>query len=440
MLRSILILLISFLFFGTAVWSADTKISALTANSSPVDADQIPNTQVSSSTTKMTTFGQLKTYISTAPSLVTPTADTLDTGNGANELYGMDQNVKTISTPTFAGATLSSGSTTLGTVLGTINATSATSFRVPNSVTTPATCTVGDVYFDTDATSGKRIYGCESANTWVSESGTAGATNFNDIGVPTGNGSIALGAYTSTFTSTLDSAAASVMTITDTDASLANSTSLMTLKFADVASANGLFVTAVDTSAGTPRTVLTIGASGKITTGVTGTGSIDIGSTGVRLTDDGDGALTMKSISSGNQEDLTVNLDDTANTAVLSSSTGVTYIDTGGIGIVPRVNTTASSATPAINVDTTDMFTITAQAAAITSMSSGLTGNARNGQQLLIRILDNGTARAITWGASFASRGATLPTTTVLSKYLYVKFYYNSTASTWDCVAVSQEL
>jgi len=104
-----------------------------------------------------------------------------------------------------------------------------------------------------------------------------------------------------------------------------------------------------------------------------------------------------------------------------------------------RVNTVASSATPSINTDTTDMFTITALAAAITSMSTNLTGTPQNGQKLIIRILDNGTARAITWGSSFASRGVQLPTTTVLSKYLYVGFIYNSTTSTWDCVAVSEE-
>lgn len=102
-------------------------------------------------------------------------------------------------------------------------------------------------------------------------------------------------------------------------------------------------------------------------------------------------------------------------------------------------NTVTSHATPSINTDACDIFTITAQAEAITSMTSGLSGTPVNGQKLIIRILDNGTARAITWGTSFASRGATLPTTTVLSKYLYVGLIYNSTASKWDCVAVVNE-
>lgn len=104
-----------------------------------------------------------------------------------------------------------------------------------------------------------------------------------------------------------------------------------------------------------------------------------------------------------------------------------------------RTNTVASSGTPSINTDTTDIFTITALAAAITSMTTNLSGTPVNGQKLIIRIKDDGTARAITWGASFASRGATLPTTTTVNKYLYVGFIYNSTASVWDCVAVSTE-
>lgn len=108
-------------------------------------------------------------------------------------------------------------------------------------------------------------------------------------------------------------------------------------------------------------------------------------------------------------------------------------------GVDPVTDTVASSATPSINVGTTDIFTITALATAITSMTSGLSGTPVNGQKLTIRIKDDGTARAITWGASFASRGATLPTTTVLGKYMYVGFMYNSTASVWDCVALSNE-
>lgn len=107
--------------------------------------------------------------------------------------------------------------------------------------------------------------------------------------------------------------------------------------------------------------------------------------------------------------------------------------------IAPRTNTVTSHATPTINTDTTDVFTITALAEAITSMTTNLSGTPINGQKLIIRIKDNGTARAITWGASYASRGATLPTTTILSKYLYIGLIYNSTAAVWDCVTTAYE-
>lgn len=107
--------------------------------------------------------------------------------------------------------------------------------------------------------------------------------------------------------------------------------------------------------------------------------------------------------------------------------------------VTPKSTTEVSSATPTINTDNTDIHTITALAVAITSMTTNLSGTPTNGQKLIIRILDNATARAITWGASFVSRGATLPTTTTLSKYLYVGLIWNSTASVWDCVAVINE-
>lgn len=105
--------------------------------------------------------------------------------------------------------------------------------------------------------------------------------------------------------------------------------------------------------------------------------------------------------------------------------------------ITPRINTVTSSATPSINVGTTDQFNITALAADITSMTTNLTGTPVDGQKLLIRIKDNGTARAIAWGASFVSSGvATLLTTTVISKTHLNLFIYDAVATKWVCVAV----
>jgi hypothetical protein len=105
-----------------------------------------------------------------------------------------------------------------------------------------------------------------------------------------------------------------------------------------------------------------------------------------------------------------------------------------------RANGEASNATPTPNADTTDLYYLTALAEAATFGAP--TGTPGNGQKLLIRILDNATARALAWNSGaggYIARGVALPTTTVLSKYLYVGLIYNSVASKWDCVATSQE-
>jgi hypothetical protein len=106
-----------------------------------------------------------------------------------------------------------------------------------------------------------------------------------------------------------------------------------------------------------------------------------------------------------------------------------------------RANGEASNATPAPNADTTDLYYLTALAEAATFGAP--TGSPVNGQKLAIRILDNGTARALSWDAGaggYIARGALLPTTTIQSKYLYAGFIYNATASKWDCVGVAAEL
>ena len=140
-----------------------------------------------------------------------------------------------------------------------------------------------------------------------------------------------------------------------------------------------------------------------------------------------------------NLEAITAIATDTINERTAATGVSVDGVTLKDNHLVPKVNTVASAAEPAINVGTTNIFTITALAVAITSFTTNLTGTPFTGQKLEIRILDNGTARAITWGASFASRGATLPTTTTISKYLRVGLEWNEVTSTWDCIAVVEE-
>lgn len=108
--------------------------------------------------------------------------------------------------------------------------------------------------------------------------------------------------------------------------------------------------------------------------------------------------------------------------------------------IQKRVTSITSSATPTINTDDCDAVNITALAAAITSMTANLSGAPNDFDTLIFRIKDNGTARAITWGASFLAGGVALPTTTVISKVLTVGFIYDTVKTAWSCIASAQEV
>lgn len=105
--------------------------------------------------------------------------------------------------------------------------------------------------------------------------------------------------------------------------------------------------------------------------------------------------------------------------------------------IQPRLVAVTQSATPAINSDNGDIFTITGLAQAVTSFTTNLTGTPVDGQKMELRITDNGTARALTFGASFASTTVTLPTTTVISTRLRISFEWDGTASLFACIGVA---
>lgn len=98
-------------------------------------------------------------------------------------------------------------------------------------------------------------------------------------------------------------------------------------------------------------------------------------------------------------------------------------------------NTSGTSFTP--NVDTHDMFIVTALASGTTFNAP--TGTITNGQRLTIRIKDNGTARNLTWNAIYRVIGTTLPTATTANKTIYVHCIYNSQDTTWDVIMVNIE-
>lgn len=86
-----------------------------------------------------------------------------------------------------------------------------------------------------------------------------------------------------------------------------------------------------------------------------------------------------------------------------------------------------------------NIYNITAQGAAVTTISAP-SGTPTDGNELYIRVVDNGTARAISgWNAIYsAGTNLSFPTTTTLGKYMIMKFVYNTMNSInkWQLVAV----
>lgn len=117
----------------------------------------------------------------------------------------------------------------------------------------------------------------------------------------------------------------------------------------------------------------------------------------------------------------------------------MSFSRTGDIGpagsMVRRVASTTTAAAPAPNADATDIYILTAQASPAGFIAP--TGTPYDGQPLLIRIKDNGTARLLTFSTAYrASADLAFPATTLAGKWLYIGFNYNAIDAKWDLVAV----
>ncbi len=106
--------------------------------------------------------------------------------------------------------------------------------------------------------------------------------------------------------------------------------------------------------------------------------------------------------------------------------------------ITPRVTSIAGTTSPqAPTSDSVDTWVHSAMTVGMTF--SAPTGTPTDGQKLMLRLKDDGTARTLTWNAIYRGVGVALPATTTISKTLYLGFVYNTADTKWDCIAVAQE-
>lgn len=243
--------------------------------------------------------------------------------------------------------------------------------------------------------------------------------------------------------------------LSSTDWSTFNSKGAGTVTAVSVASANG-FSGTVSNPTTTPAISVSIVATGVLKGNGTAIGAATAGTD--YTTPTGTEGLSHKNFTATtaqdqgnfyivNSGDSTQKLDWLISTGFNNTATwtipnisGTPLIDTGtqttsNKRITKRTVTVTQSATPTINTDNTDVAYITGLAQAITSFTTNLSGTPNPNDLLWISITDNGTARAITWGASFESSTVTLPSTTVLSTRLDVLFCWNVATSKWRCLS-----
>jgi hypothetical protein len=113
----------------------------------------------------------------------------------------------------------------------------------------------------------------------------------------------------------------------------------------------------------------------------------------------------------------------------------------GGLTLTAYLRTAVASVTSASTVtptsDASNQYNVTALAVPATFAAPS--GTPVDGQKLVLRIKDNGTAQALTWNAIYRVVGTVLPTTTVATKTTYVGCIYNSADTVWDVVVVTTQ-
>lgn len=182
--------------------------------------------------------------------------------------------------------------------------------------------------------------------------------------------------------------------------------------------------------------------SGDITISSTGTAAIGSGvivNADVNAAAAIDGTkIVQSSTSVRGTVQLTDSISSTSTTTAATPNSVKTAYDLANAA-QPKVRSVTAGATTGTltpNSATTDLFVAEGLTGAITLAAP--TGTPTNGQRLMLRFKDNGTARGITWTTSstgFRALGITLPTTTVANKTTYVGCVYNTTDSFWDAVA-----
>jgi hypothetical protein len=145
------------------------------------------------------------------------------------------------------------------------------------------------------------------------------------------------------------------------------------------------------------------------------------------LVDDTSTALGVGSIELGHASDTTL----------ARSAAGKMTVEGKEVSVFDTTSE-ASSATPTPTGGSKENeYYLTALAADATFAAPS--GTPANGNTLVIRIKDNGTARDLDWNAIYEGTMEDLPTTTTISKTMYLGFIYDSAKTKWSLLSLLEE-
>jgi hypothetical protein len=309
----------------------------------------------------------------------------------------------------------------------------------PNGGTGQSAFTIGDLLYASSTTALSKLTAGANGTvltlaggvpTWAASTGgvtsfSAGSTGFTPNTATTG-------AITLAGTLAVANGGTGQTTYTDGQLLIGNSTG-NTLTKATLTAGTGITITNGNGSI----SIASSGGSGTVTS-VAATVPAFLTVTGSPITTSGTLAITLSGTA------LPIANGGTGSTTLAGASIA-TYAGVETLTykrIDPRVYSayTASSVTPTIA--SYDIY-------AFLQLDQNLTINAPvglpvNGNKLIFRILDDGTARNLYWNpTSYFVIGTSLPTTTTASKTLYVGCIYNEYGSSgtprWDVVAVTIE-